>query len=224
MCGRFYLDAPNEVLASHFSLDVVPDLFPRFNIAPSQQIAAVLMTEQGRQLKLLRWGLIPFWAKDEKIGYSTINARAETVDSKPAFRSAFKARRCLIPASGFYEWKTESGGKQPYCILPAKAPFITFAGLYEHWESKEGQHIDSCTIIVTEANKTIQQVHDRMPVMLTPENYAAWIDPTNQEAGSLKKLLKPSPDIEFDIFPVSKRVNSPMNDDQACIATLAHRQ
>jgi putative SOS response-associated peptidase YedK len=170
---------------------------------------------------MFRWGLIPFWAKDEKIGYRTINARAETVDSKPAFRAAFRRRRCLIPASGFYEWQAGPQGKQPYCIHPKYRPLFALAGLYEHWRDGTGQEIDSCTILVTQANPLIQPVHDRMPVILRPENYAAWLDPHTQDPAILKPLLRPTPSDEIDLYPVSKRVNSPKNDDPQCIAPLA---
>lgn len=221
MCGRFYLDVQADELMSEFGLESAPALPPRFNIAPSQQVAAVLEDKQGRRLQMLHWGLIPFWAKDAKIGYHTINARAETVESKPAFRAAFKYRRCLIPASGFFEWKAEADGKQPYCIRPKREPLFAFAGLYEHWEGEGGKLIDSCSIIVTEANQAVKPVHERMPVILSQENYSAWLDPDNQVPRLLKPLLQPSPDEIISLYPVSKRVNNPRNDDPECIASLS---
>jgi len=220
MCGRFYLDVQRDELISHFDLTKAPNLTPRFNIAPSQDIAAVLVGDQGRELKMLHWGLIPFWAKDEKIGYRTINARAETADTKPSFRAAFKYRRCLIPASGFFEWKAEKSGKQPYCIRPRKAPLFSFAGLYEHWDDKAGRSIDSCTILVTDANEAIIPIHDRMPVILSPENYEAWLDPGTQEPEILKPLLRPCLEDKITLYPVSRRVSNPRNDDPECVAPL----
>ncbi|MDJ0805957.1 MAG: SOS response-associated peptidase [Gammaproteobacteria bacterium] len=221
MCGRFYLDIQQDELKSHFNLATSPDLIPRYNIAPSQAIAAVMISKQERQVKMFRWGLIPFWSKDEKIGYRTINARAETVDKKPAFRAAFKYRRCLIPASGFFEWKAENGGKQPYCIHPKKSPLIAFAGLYEHWESEAGRLIASCTIIVTEANRSVMSIHDRMPVILNPVDYDVWLDPDIQDPEIIKPLLRPCPDTDIETYRVGKQVNNPRNDDPDCIIPLA---
>ena len=220
MCGRFYLDVQQDELAEYFDLQAAPLLTPRYNIAPSQEIAAVLDGEQGRELRMFRWGLIPFWAKDEKIGYRTINARAETVESKPAFRAAFKYRRCLIPASGFFEWKAEQGGKQPYCIRPQRASLFALAGLYEHWQGEQGEAIDSCTIIVTEANPAMRSIHDRMPVIVKRNDFAAWLDPQNRQVGTLKQLLLPWPDDDLDLYPVNKRVSNPQNDDPGCIAAI----
>ncbi|MEJ2454678.1 MAG: SOS response-associated peptidase [Candidatus Thiodiazotropha sp.] len=171
MCGRFYLDADKELLKNHFNLESAPTCQPRYNIAPSQTILAILSRGQNRESDNFRWGLVPFWAKDDKIGYKTINARAETVASKPAYRAAFRYRRCLIPASGFYEWKTESDGKQPYCLRPKNKPLFAFAGLYEHWEDKTGNKTDSCTIIVGEANSDVLPIHDRMPIIIDPRSH-----------------------------------------------------
>ena len=220
MCGRFYLDAQQEELADYFDLPAAPELEARFNIAPSQSIAAVVAGEKGRELRRFRWGLIPFWARDGKIGYRTINARAETVESKPAYRAAFRHRRCLIPASGFYEWKALASGKQPYCIRPTQAALFAFAGLYEHWQGPGGETIDSCTIIVTEANPAMRAIHDRMPVILKPKDFAFWLDPTTQQPARLKPLLRPWPDDDLTLYPVSKRVGNPSYDDPACIAAL----
>lgn len=221
MCGRFYLDVQQDELKNHFNLTSAPDLIPRYNIAPSLEIAAVLVGNHGRELKMLRWGLVPFWAKDAKIGYRTINARAETVDTKPSFRAAFKYRRCIIPASGFFEWKTQKDGKQPYCIHPANAPLFAFAGLYEHWESETGQVIDSCTIIVTAANERVRPIHDRMPVILDPVNYKAWLDPATKDPEIMKSLLKPCPDEAVDLYPISKRVNNQRNDSPENIVPMS---
>lgn len=220
MCGRFYLDAQQEALADYFDLEEVPELEARYNIAPSQSVAAVVAGERGRELRFFHWGLIPFWARDEKIGYRTINARAETVESKPAYRAAFKYRRCLVPASGFYEWKAEPSGKQPYCIRPTQAPLFAFAGLYEHWQGTAGEGIDSCAIIVTEANAAMRSIHERMPVILKRNDFAAWLDPHNRQVEALKHLLLPWPGDDLDLYPVSKRVGNPSYDDPGCIAAL----
>lgn len=220
MCGRFYLDTPPQQLADYFDLPVLPELAPRYNIAPGQQILAVRNGERGREWISLRWGLIPFWAKDEKIGYRTINARAETVDIKPAFRAAFRYRRCLIPASGFFEWQANAGRKQPYCIHPTHQPVLAFAGLYEHWQGEAGETIDSCTILVTGANVTIAPVHDRMPLILGSDDFCSWLDPMRQTTASIKPLLKPLSDVDLGLHPVSLHVNNPRNDDRSCIASL----
>jgi putative SOS response-associated peptidase YedK len=220
MCGRFYLDAQQDELAEYFDLQVAPLLTPRYNIAPAQEIAAVLQGDQGRELRFFRWGLIPFWAKDEKIAYRTINARAETVESKPAFRAAFKYRRCLIPASGFFEWKAEQTGKQPYCIRLRHAPLFALAGLYEHWQGGSGREVNSCTLLVTEANPAVQAIHERMPVIVKRKDHATWLDPQIQQAAALKRLLIPWSDDDMDLYPVNKRIGNTRNDDAECIAPL----
>jgi putative SOS response-associated peptidase YedK len=221
MCGRFYLDAQQEALADYFGLELAPDLVARYNIAPSQDVLAVVQSGTGREIRSLHWGLIPFWAKDRKIGYRTINARAETVESKPAYRAAFKHRRCLIPASGFYEWKALASGKQPYCIRPKRAPLFALAGLYEHWQGQGGEAVDSCSIIVTGANPAMRAIHERMPVILRPTDFARWLDPQNQQPAALKSLLLPWPDDDLEIYPVSKRVGNPGNDDPECIVPVS---
>jgi putative SOS response-associated peptidase YedK len=220
MCGRFAAFSPNKVYAEHFHAISRVALNPRYNVAPSQPILAVREQESGeRELIPLRWGLIPSWAKDSQIGYRTINARAETVAEKPAFRHAFKKQRCLIPADGFYEWKPEKGGKQPYFIHRKDHAPLGFAGLWEHWEGEEGV-IESCTIIVTTANEALKEIHDRMPVILSPTHYDTWLNPDNQDSKQLQALLKPFPVDRLEAYPVSTAVNSPRNDS----AALLHRQ
>ena len=206
MCGRFTLHMPWSELVKLFRVHDRPNIRPRYNIAPTQDVLAIRLDGGGNQEAVqLRWGLIPFWAKDEKIAYSTINARAETVASKPAFRDAFKKRRCLIPADGYYEWKPEGGVKQPYRItLDPEQPF-SCAGLWEHWE-KEGKVVESCTIIVTNANDLTKDIHDRMPVILDPKDYDGWLDGT---AG--KELLKPFPSERMRRYPVSRAVGNVKN-------------
>lgn len=216
MCGRFYLDTIQEALLEHFQLDDAPNLIPRFNIAPSQDIAVVRAGGHGRELAMLHWGLVPSWSKEEKTHYSMINARAETAATKPAFRSAYRQRRCLIPASGFYEWQPGKHGKQPYCIRPTGDGLFAFAGLWEHWEG-EGKTVVSCTILVTDANELLAPIHDRMPVILDPADYNAWLDPHQHDPAALSELLKRYPAAMMRAYPVSRRVNNPINDDPACI-------
>jgi putative SOS response-associated peptidase YedK len=189
MCGRFTLHMPwSELVRLYRVHDDRRNLRPRYNIAPTQDVLAVRLNPAGeREAVDLRWGLLPFWAKDEKISYSTINARAEAVASKPAFREAFKKRRCLIAADGYFEWKAEASGKQPYRVtLDPEQPF-SFAGLWERWE-RDARIVESCTIIVTEANELSRDIHDRIPVILDPADYDAWLD---SSAG--KELLRPYP-------------------------------
>jgi putative SOS response-associated peptidase YedK len=211
MCGRFYLDVVAEELMEQFGLSSAPQLSAHYNIAPSQQIAAIKSGDINRELVWLHWGLMPSWAKDKKFAYRTINARAETVESKPSFREAFKYRRCLIPASGFYEWKATNQGKQPYCITSDNGKPFAFAGLYEHWEGTQGEIIDSCTIIVTQAKGEIATIHDRMPVILSPDNYDAWLDEGTKDPAILKPLLLAYEATDIHLYPVSRSVNSPKN-------------
>lgn len=219
MCGRFTLAVEPEDLAQAFDLAEAPDDFPpRFNIAPSQPIAAILKSpdDQERHFQLLKWGLIPSWAKDPSIGNRLINARGETVATKPSFRAAFKRRRCLIPATGFYEWQKHKGGKQPFYIrLRNQQPFA-FAGLWETW-----QDIDTCTIITTEANEELEPIHNRMPVILNPEDYDTWLDPDNQDTAELQSLLLPFPSEAIEAYPISTHVNKPANDSPECIAPVS---
>jgi len=207
-----------------FSLLREPDLKPRYNIAPGQTVAAVICDPERspHELVRLRWGLIPSWAKDPKIGYRTINARGDTVATKPSFRAAFKRRRCLIPADGFYEWKKiDAKHKQPYLITREKNRPFAFAGLFEHWTSPDGSVIDSCTIITTDANEPMSAVHDRMPAILAEEDYDRWIDPSQQAAAELQELIRPAPDDLLQFTPVSTVVNNPRNENPECVRPVA---
>src|SRR5690625_4097534 len=186
MCGRYTLYTPLEQIAAHFQLQQLQKIAPRFNIAPSQGVPIIHGDSKHRELAMVRWGLIPSWAKEEKSRYSMINARAETITTKPAFRGAFWHRRCLIPADGFYEWKPTASGKQPYYIRRRNNELFAFARLWEHWEDKQGKFIDSCAIIVTNANELIRPIHDRMPVMLDSDDYETWLNPANQDVRMLK--------------------------------------
>ncbi len=217
MCGRFTLRTPASQLVEIFQLLREPQLPLRYNIAPTQPVATVRAVDNRRELSQLHWGLIPSWAKDPKMGARMINARAETVSSKPSFRSAFRRRRCLIPADGFYEWKKTGGAKQPmYIHLRDNGPFA-FAGLWERWEAADGSEIESCTIITTEPNELLSSVHNRMPVILSEDDYDPWLDDKLQDPEQLQPLLKTYPGEEMAFTPVSTFVNSPRNDTSACI-------
>lgn len=218
MCGRYTQRAKLKQLAELFKLfDAIADsIVPRYNIAPSQDVLAIRETD-SRELVELKWGLVPSWAKDPKIGNRMINARGETVREKPSFRSAFKRRRCLVPADGFYEWKkTGAKTKQPFFVhLKHDQPFA-FAGLWEHWEG-DGEIIESCTIITTDANELMKPIHERMPVILPVEAYDEWLDPENQATEDLPRLLVPYPTDEMEAHRISTYVNSPRNQGLECI-------
>ena len=209
-------------LARRFEADAPPELSPRYNVAPSQNIPIVRDEGEKRRFALARWGLIPHWAKDIKIGYSTINARAETVASKPAFRNAFRHRRCLIPADGFYEWQVIPGSKtkQPWFIVLKDREPMAFAGLWERWRSPEGEELESCSIIVTDANEIMRPIHDRMPVILAPCDWDAWLEPDAKDVGGLQGLLKSYPAEGMAAWPVSTKINSPRNDSVECMEAL----
>lgn len=219
MCGRFTFAAPAEVVAEVFGLAEPVVLAPRFNVAPTQEVAVVRRQEGGCSLALVRWGLIPGWARDARLGAHLINARAETVAVKPAFRNAFKARRCLVLADGFYEWARRGSGKQPYWIGFEDGRPFAFAGLWERWQGSEGV-VESCAIITTSANEVVAPLHDRMPVILPPRSLAPWLDPTSQDAATLQPLLHPYPSEGMVAWPVSPRVNNPRHDDPACRAPV----
>lgn len=227
MCGRFTNLLTWREIVSLYRItepDIGPNLPPRFNIAPSQDVLVVRAGEEGgRACVPLRWGLIPGWAKDPAIGYKMINARAETVSEKPSFRAAFRKRRCLIPASGFYEWQTAEGGKkQPFYIRLADDEPMSFAGLWERWQAPDGELVETCTIITTEANERISTIHHRMPAILAPDDHDLWLgaDPPKEALLDLLRLCSYPADA-FDAYPVSTRVNKPANDEPACIEQLA---
>ena len=222
MCGRFVLTASPEMLRELFGVEVVPEVTARYNIAPTQDVAVVRAKggEDGRELAMLHWGLIPSWAKDSKMASRTINARSETVAEKPSFRSAFRSRRCLIPADGFYEWAQVDDYKQPFYIhMEDKQPFA-LAGLWERWQPQDGPNIESCTIITTEANDLVAIVHPRMPVVLPPETHDLWLDPKMQEPARLRALLRPYPSEEMVIYPVSTLVSNARNEGSQCIESI----
>jgi putative SOS response-associated peptidase YedK len=215
-----------------FNLPEIPDVPPRYNIAPTQLVAAVRVAAQAeasptrgaaavRELALLHWGLIPFWAKDPKIGARMINARSETVAEKPSFRAAFRQRRCLVVADGFYEWQKTERGKQPFYIRLREGRTFAFAGLWERWKGPDEALIESCTLLTTQPNELIHALHNRMPVILHPRDYELWLDPGVQQAERLQPLLQAYPAGEMEAYPVSRLVNRPENDDPRCIEPLA---
>jgi putative SOS response-associated peptidase YedK len=226
MCGRFTLTDPDQDLAVQFNLPEIPDLKPRYNIAPTQPVAAVRVPAEGaaRELVMLHWGLVPFWAKDPAMGARMINARSETAGEKPAFRMAFRRRRCLVVADGFYEWQKLNGGKQPFFIRLRDGKAFAFAGLWERWEGPEAATIESCTLLTTQPNELMSSLHNRMPVILHPKDYDLWLSPEVQQAELLQPLLRPYPSEEMEAYPISRFVNSPGNDGPKCIEPLAEDQ
>jgi putative SOS response-associated peptidase YedK len=221
MCGRFLLTAPVEALRRLFGVLDSPNFPARYNIAPTQDSAVIRLNQEGgRELALMRFGLVPSWAKDLSVGASLINARSDGVATKPSFRAAFKQRRCLVAADGFYEWKpgpAAKAPKQPYLIARADRATFAFAGLWERWQG-DGQTVHSFSIITTDANQALAPIHHRMPVILDPNDYGAWLDPKNDQP---QALLLPAPDALMQAIPVSTRVNTVRNDDADCIAPLA---
>ena len=222
MCGRFTLATSAETLASLFAGLELPPLKPRYNIAPTQMVSCIRAGNDGDvEYAELRWGLVPSWSKDLKMGARMINARGETVGEKPAFRSAFKRRRCLILADGFYEWKKEDGQKQPYYVTKTDEQPFAMAGLWEVWKNKQTDEVvQSCTIITTAANKFMQPLHDRMPVILDADNRQLWLDKEFEDRSHLESLLQPLAEDALRKRPVNKIVNRPINDSPECIAPV----
>ena len=226
MCGRFAFWITRKRLKEEFDLpgpeDALPEIPPRYNIAPGTDIAAVRnLPDKPRELAMLRWGLIPSWAKDKKTGYRMINARAESVMKKPAFRNAFRYRRCLIPASGFYEWQKRDGKKQPWFITLRDTDLFAFAGLWERWKNPENESevIESCTIITTDSNELVRPLHNRMPVVLERPDYERWLSRQTPDR-DLAALLRPLPSSKMTAWPVTPKVNSPANDSPECVKPL----
>ncbi len=222
MCGRYSLTTAPEALRRLFDFSNLPNLAARYNIAPTQEVAAVRGDGGGaRELVMLRWGLVPSWATDISIGAKMINARAETVAEKPAFRSAFRHRRCLVPADGFYEWRAEDGRKQPFRIgMKGGAPFA-FAGLWERWEPEGGDVVETVAIVTTDANEKLRPIHHRMPVIVAPDDYTAWLDTEAGDTGPARALLRPYPGEPMAFYRVDPRVNNARNDDPECIARFS---
>ena len=225
MCGRYTLSSPTDDIALLFDLPEMPQVMPRYNLAPTQEAAVVRVPAPGapRQLVPLRWGLIPYWAKEAAIGNRMINARAESVAEKPAYKWSFKKKRCLIPADGFYEWKKEGKSKQPYLIHRQDGKPFAFAGLWSTWVDREHggtTPIETFTILTTDANDLMRPLHDRMPVIVDPENFDLWLDPKMEDAEKLQPLLVPHASEGFEAYPVSRNVNSPAHDAADCVERL----
>jgi putative SOS response-associated peptidase YedK len=225
MCGRFTLRTPMTKLAEQFMLPGLsegnlPELTPRYNIAPTQNVAVVRMGDAGRELAMLRWGLIPSWADDLSIGNRLLNARSETAATKPAFRQAMKKRRCLVPADGFFEWRKVGRAKQPHLIGLADGGLFAIAGLWEYWR-RDDQVVESCTLLTTSANELLQPLHDRMPVIVAPQDYSLWLDPELQEAEPLTPLLRPFPAGQMRCIAVNPVVNNARFDTPQCVEAVA---
>jgi putative SOS response-associated peptidase YedK len=228
VCGRTNLTATPEELAEAFALDPaeVPELVPRYNIAPTQPMAVVRMdARRQRRLSLLRWGLVPSGAGDPRVGARLINARSESASTRGVFRGPFRERRCLVPATGFYEWRRIENSRQPYLLRRRDGGILALAGLWDRWRapqsSPEGHEpIESCTILTTAANELVARLHDRMPVVLDPADYERWLDPALQDAVALFPLLRPYPAEEMVAIPVSPRVNSPDADDPGLLEPI----
>jgi putative SOS response-associated peptidase YedK len=218
MCGRYRLSRRQQVVAEYF--DAVPgedEWNPRYNIAPTQPVAVVRQNPNKpiRELSLLRWGLIPSWATDPSIGFRTINARSETVTTTASFREPFRSQRCLIPADGFYEWQRNGKSKQPYCFEVGEGELFAFAGLWDRWTDPRGEVIETCTILTTTPNAQLSDIHDRMPVILSPADYSEWLNPVARNTDTTLRLLVPYGG-SMRRYPVSTRVNQVQNDDAEC--------
>jgi putative SOS response-associated peptidase YedK len=209
MAGRFYLTATSAEIKKTFRLDTLPELVPRYNIAPAQPSPIVIATEEGRSIHMAQWGLVPSWSRDLSLGTGMINAPAETLDQKPAYRAVFGAQRCLVPASGFYEWQMKGAKSQPYKIALRNRALLAFAGLWERWKPEVGEPVTTFTIITTQSNRLLREVHHRMPVIIASGDHQRWL---TAPADTAKKLLVPYTS-GMTIAPVSGRVNSVKDDD-----------
>lgn len=221
MCGRFTLYDNKDILENEFEVDIQPDLFKEsYNIAPTQNSLIIYTEADKRVCTSMRWGLVPYWSKDTKIGYKMINARAETLDEKPSFKKPFKEKRCLVLTNGFYEWKkADTKTKIPYFVrLKNKKPFA-LAGLWDKWE-KEGEDLNTFTIITTDANSLMEEIHDRMPVILNRKDSFKWLDPELKDSAELKDMLVPYPSDEMEAYEISTFVNSPKNNSIECIKAV----
>jgi putative SOS response-associated peptidase YedK len=221
MCGRYTITSSAEAIRAFFRYEEQPDFPARFNIAPTQPIPVVRLVDGTRHFTLMRWGLVPSWVKDPANFSLLVNARGESVCDKPAFRSAMKYRRCLIPADGFYEWQASGqGAKQPFYISGKTGGPLAFAGLYETWTGPNGEEVDTAAIVTTRANRTLAPLHDRMPVILTPEAFDLWLNCNAVDARTAEALIAPAPDDLLQAWPVSRDVNRTANDRATLIAPL----
>jgi len=214
MCGRFQLSVKGKQISERFNVEVFDEFYkPNYNCAPFQKLPVITNTEPGK-LNFFKWGLIPFWAKDPKIGYKLINTRSETITEKASFKSAFKKRRCLIPANGFYEWRKDEN-KTPFRIFMKKEAIFSMAGIWETWKDAEGKSIHSFSIITTTPNALMENIHNRMPVILPQNRESVWINESDENV--LMEMLTPFDAEEMQAYPVSKKVNSPANNDESII-------
>src|SRR5262249_44018384 len=222
MCGRYVLKAPFSEIARLYNITNNLNLEPRYNIPPTEDVPVVRSRDAKRTLDMLRWGLVPWWAKDIKVSFANINAKAETIAEKPAFRDAFKERRCIIPADGFYEWKKlDPKAKQPYAIVMRDRSVFGFAGLWERWKDKaSGKIVQSCSIITTTPNEVCAPIHDRMPAILEPKDYEWWLGEKSAERCQSMAMLKPYPAEAMEAYPVSTRVGNVKNTDAALFEPL----
>lgn len=219
MCGRFTLSYDAKYVEEYFDASNGVNIHTSYNIAPSQELPVVWQTEQGeRSIRLMHWGLIPHWSKQPTSKYKMFNARADTLLQKPAYRDAYKKRRCLIPADGFYEWHTHNGKKYPYYIQMNEHRLFAFAGLWEYWQGEKTLY--SCTIITTESNQLLRGIHERMPVILHTKDYDSWLSPDNHDTDTLATLLRPYADTDLSMHPVSTAVNNPANNHNGLIAEI----
>ncbi|GIO10756.1 putative SOS response-associated peptidase YoqW [Cohnella xylanilytica] len=219
MCGRYTITVTlEELLARYEAENMSAEYQPRYNIAPGQMVPAVIAGAEGRRLGMLRWGLVPPWADDPKIGNRMINARAETLEERPAYRNAYRTKRCLIPADGFYEWKKIAGGpSRPFRITLRGGGLFSLAGLYETWTSPDGDRLHTCAVLTTEPNRLMADIHDRMPVILRKEDEDLWLDRRVREPAKLAGLLAPYPAEEMEAYEVGRLVGNVANDVPACL-------
>ncbi|HLM80837.1 MAG TPA: SOS response-associated peptidase [Terriglobales bacterium] len=227
MCGRYRLSRRKQIVEEYFnSVSGEEDWAPRFNIAPTQPVPIIRQNpkEPIRELSLVRWGLIPSWAKDPSVAATMINARSETARTKPAFRDALKSRTCLIPADGFYEWARTGKARQPYCFEVNEGKLFAFAGIWDRWKDASGKTIETCSILTTTANAVTAAVHDRMPVILDPDGYDLWLDPGMRDVRAASELLKPYDARLMRSYPISTRINHVANDDAECSRPMEHAE
>jgi len=223
MCGRYRLSRRKQVVEEYFdTASGEEDWTPRYNIAPTQPVPIIRQNpkEPVREMSLVRWGLIPSWSKDSSASAKMINARSETAGTLPAFRDALKARRCLIPADGFYEWQKKGTTKQPYCFEVNHGNLFAFAGIWDRWKNPSGEIVETCSILTTTPNAVTSPVHDRMPVILDPDGYNLWLDTGMRNVNVAAELLKPYDANLMRCYPIGKRINNVINDDQACSAPI----
>ena len=221
MCGRYLLISPVEAMRRFFDVGGLLNLPPRYNVAPTQDAPVVRLDRDGRrELIQMRWGLAPLWAKDLSMGARCINARAESLEQKPAFREAFQRRRCLVPTDGFYEWEKKGKVRQPWRIGPAEDGLMALAGLWERWRGPDGGIVRSYAVVTTDANDLVAPLHDRMPAVIPPEEFAEWLNPATSP-GRLREMLRPYPSQRMKAHAVSRRVNDVRNDDPSCIEPVS---